>query len=784
MSINFNNKGIPKIYQGSNLVYGNTNSESEPEIIQDGLILHYDFKGKSNEDDNKDIIEDLSGNGNHGTLHNFNFNGNSGYTKEGLEFDGSNDEIKFNDIIFHPYEDWTIQLLITQKGSSYSYPVGDGNNDDWYDMRNALYLSENREYWYIKDDYETFLELESSKEYQSDAVTVKHTNDTYYIYVNGESAEQELLSTNITDTIFNNLGKANSREGGNLEGVISSFLIYDRALSHEEIKHNHNGNIGLTPQKAILIGNTNIARIMQGNELVWGDAYFPPVENLYARPDDLLLWYDFTRNTNESSGRATIKDLSGNGNNGVLHNFNFNEESGYVENGLRFDGVNDFLTFNEFIFAPEDDFTIEIRMEEIVGNPRVDMNTTPDSIYDELVMDSSGLTFRVRGSNAQISREEGINHLVLSRGDKTVNIFNNSSSGSSVTWDFERRYGSIGRNSPISIFEGVISSIKIYRSALNDAEIKHNYYINNGLNSVLTEETIREVVPFRAEIVYDDTKEIGLEEITQEGVNGEVDITYSIVHIDGEEIDRAEKFRDTISETMNEIKVIGDKGRVVYGEGSTIIDLSAFDGAGLTGDIRIADSVTWIDLYAFRDNQINSVVIPNSVTSIGSSAFQNNKLTSVVIPDSVTTINNFIFRDNQLTSVVIPDSVTSIGNYAFDSNQITSVAIPDSVASINGNAFSNNQLTSVVIPNSVTTIEGSSFQNNQLTSVVIPDSITSIESFAFDNNQITSVYIPDSVTSIGSYAFSNNEGIEVSIGANTTYELSSFPDSAVITVRD
>ena len=84
----------------------------------------------------------------------------------------------------------------------------------------------------------------------------------------------------------------------------------------------------------------------------------------------------------------------------------------------------------------------------------------------------------------------------------------------------------------------------------------------------------------------------------------------------------------------------------------------------------------------------------------------------------------------------------------------------------------------------VTSIGDYAFQNNIFTSVILPDSLTSIGRRAFSNNQITSITLPDDVTSVGSYAFADNPLTEVIIGPNTTYQSNSFPDSAVITVKE
>ena len=82
------------------------------------------------------------------------------------------------------------------------------------------------------------------------------------------------------------------------------------------------------------------------------------------------------------------------------------------------------------------------------------------------------------------------------------------------------------------------------------------------------------------------------------------------------------------------------------------------------------DSVPFIRIRAFQDNQLTSVVIPDSVTLIGALAFANNKLTSVSIPPSVTSMGALAFSDNQLTEVILSKTLYSKTNIvnAFNHN--------------------------------------------------------------------------------------------------------------------
>ena len=221
------------------------------------------------------------------------------------------------------------------------------------------------------------------------------------------------------------------------------------------------------------------------------------------------------------------------------------------------------------------------------------------------------------------------------------------------------------------------------------------------------------------------------------------------------------------------------------------------------------------EIISFRNQEIESYIIPDSVTSIGDGAFEGcSSLSSLVIPDSVVNIKgnpfylwkgkleclsaSFIYEDNvlfnmdksklisnrnqeaksfiipngvmsiekyafsdcsSLISISVPKSVTSIGDGAFDGcSSLSSIAISDSITSISAWTFDGcSSLRSLVIPDSVTSIGNEAFRGcSSLCSLVIPDSVTSIRDGAFDGcKSLRSLVIPDSVTSIGDGAFSS-----------------------------
>ena len=218
------------------------------------------------------------------------------------------------------------------------------------------------------------------------------------------------------------------------------------------------------------------------------------------------------------------------------------------------------------------------------------------------------------------------------------------------------------------------------------------------------------------------------------------------------------------------------------------------------------------EIISFRNQEIESYIIPDSVTSIGDGAFGCcSSLSSLVIPDSVVNIKgnpfyfwkgkleclsaSFIYEDNVLfnmdksklisfrnqeaKSFIIPDGVKSIGKCAFvDCYSLVSISIPNSVTNIGDSAFDGcSSLSNLVIPNSVTSIgDGAFWGCSSLRSLVIPNSVTSIGAWAFSGcKSLSSLVIPASVTSIGYSAFDGCSSLSSLVIPNS---VTSIGDSA------
>ena len=235
-------------------------------------------------------------------------------------------------------------------------------------------------------------------------------------------------------------------------------------------------------------------------------------------------------------------------------------------------------------------------------------------------------------------------------------------------------------------------------------------------------------------------------------------------------------------------------------EGTRIICDSAFFFCGSLFEIVIPSSVTSIGDWAFSFCSSIYISIPKSVIYLNGNpfaewngkleclspnyiyeddilfnkdksriiSFRNQNIESYVIPSSVTNIGDRAFSGcRSLSEIVIPSSVTSIGNRAFSRcSSLKYISIPKSVIGLNGNPFAEwNGKLECLSPNFVYEDDVLfnrdkskiiSFRKQNIKSYVIPSSVISIGDRAFYGcDSLSEIVIPSSVTSIGKGAFYN-----------------------------
>lgn len=267
-----------------------------PPIVTDGLVLNYDAGLIPSYPRGGTVINDVSGNGNNGTLVN-----GVGYSSEGggsLVFDGVNDYVNcgtnFNITT-------SLSLSAWVKSSTYTnYPRIVGVDAIW-----MLYIHTGSLAWYGSDVDKAFPNSPNLLDNKWHYVCVTYNGNGIYSYVDGVFisvlSKQGALnsSSGVPVTIGNRLNLDRSFSGG-----ISNVQIYNRSLSQQEILQN----------------------------------YYAGLQKFIPK-DGLVLSLSPQNSYFSGSAITSVRDISGNGNDASINN-----GVAYVREGggsWSFDGVDD-----------------------------------------------------------------------------------------------------------------------------------------------------------------------------------------------------------------------------------------------------------------------------------------------------------------------------------------------------------------------------------------------------------------------------------------------------------
>lgn len=205
------------------------------DYIRDGLIGYYTGRGRSNTDENKNILPDLSGNGNDLENKNFAYTPESGYGDGYIQYDGIDDfsNVAWTDVTIKSVLLVCEDIVNTKQSPYYSLTSMIGNND--------------RSFWGISNG--------------------KIPANNNYGYFNSSNLGSELYTKNFSSEkgilniyLGNNGGLVNNPEyvynlcigAGNFYSnpprysckvKIYDFLAYTRKLTDEEIEHNYKASL-------------------------------------------------------------------------------------------------------------------------------------------------------------------------------------------------------------------------------------------------------------------------------------------------------------------------------------------------------------------------------------------------------------------------------------------------------------------------------------------------------------------------------------------------------------
>ena len=435
-------------------------------IVTNNLVLHLDAGNSSSYSGSGTTWTDLSGQGNNGTINGSTYNSEiGGY----FDFDGSNDYVSLgtsinsyisvhkdcsfniwmqfdidsrdNVIITHPtIGSGNDRFLIWYDKSAFGTPNNTGGNDVGGGTTNIITVHVKNtiggEYrWTTGNNVfgNNVFGNNTTNTWHNICVVLDTTNDKYYTYLNGQQVA--LFNSTAVQGIDSRIGgvgqdfyigRSNNSHNSWLDGKLSQFLVYSKALSSSEVLQNYNATKGRY---------TGIIT------------------------DNLVLNLDAGDSSSYSGSGNTWTDLSSSNNDGTINGATYNSgNGGYFD----FDGSNDSISFtlsNDFAFGTGD-FTIEawVRFDN-TG----DGGTIAETRENAVGTGKNGLGFGMRSNRITIWSGvtntfiidktlslslDAWHHVIVSRSSGTLKSYINTveETSSSNTHNFTRRNLFIGRN--------------------------------------------------------------------------------------------------------------------------------------------------------------------------------------------------------------------------------------------------------------------------------------------------------------------------------------------------
>lgn len=287
-------------------------------ILEGGLLLYYKGSEAPITVDGKLKLPDVSGNGNHGEM--INFQENMRNEKGKIAFDGTNNYVAAPNVL-KDRTTFTIEIAYVPKRQiSWQYYFGIRVNQFGLEAG-----SDNYRHFYYSNSNGT------NKYVFMDETTNNLNQITYATYVingnqiTGYKDGKRMMTRTMQDSIITTgdvLGLG--ADGlGQYKALMDcySFRVYNYALNDEEVYHNYR-----IDYSKIKFSNSYTSEYVQSGLLM-------DLDGIYNGRTEHV--------TNSSFEKGTWKDSSPNGNNCKLAGFGYTTASGWVDNGLVFDGADD-----------------------------------------------------------------------------------------------------------------------------------------------------------------------------------------------------------------------------------------------------------------------------------------------------------------------------------------------------------------------------------------------------------------------------------------------------------
>lgn len=244
----------------------------------------------------------------------------------------------------------------------------------------------------------------------------------------------------------------------------------------------------------------------------------------------------------------------------------------------------------------------------------------------------------------------------------------------------------------------------------------------------------------------------GLERLTTTGVGGNTKETAFLAYNFG-------------AESAQEISLLPANLKTITVLGGEFLSDFAFNGLRNLESVTLSNSTSYIGDDVFAGCEKLGGKLYGNAYYVGSPQNPNmfliyakdKNVTSVNIVGDCKVVYNEAFKETNLQSIVIPTTVTKIGDECFAKCvSLTSVQLPNTIDKIYASTFAEcENINNIVIPNSVKEIEENAFKyTNSLTNITMSTGIEIIGTNAFRGCKITSIVLPNTLKIVGAGSFS------------------------------
>lgn len=299
--------------------------------------------------------------------------------------------------------------------------------------------------------------------------------------------------TGDTDNLPGSRSTPTEEEFEAMKNKIGNDFIGVSASEYKKLTPDELSKLGITNVKDTYIVNYSTGEVYNftKKETSNGQVLYAYSNNKreYAK-EGLILHYDGINNTGEgddkhSNTATTWKDLSENGNNGILTNFNGNDESGWQNKCLKFDGVDD-VAYRE-MNIDTNNCTIEVTATYYSGAYIFRSNAGIRTYMKDVnvvkgLPDATSIDFQNYKNERKATR---VLMYYKEKDQKYLNAYYNANKSEEKTFEDNEQNGtyiSIAsfRTVPDQLSKIDVYSVRIYNRALTDQEIANNYQVDKA----------------------------------------------------------------------------------------------------------------------------------------------------------------------------------------------------------------------------------------------------------------------------------------------------------------